>query len=53
MQFTIHEDTNEELIWSLILNNLSSILSTEAFTGNKKSMVRDAINTSFIFHPKM
>ena len=30
MHFTINEDSNEELIWSLILNNLSSNLSTEA-----------------------
>ena len=29
MHFTINEDSNEELIWSLILNNLSSNLSTE------------------------
>ena len=27
---TTNEDSNEELIWSLILNNLSSNLSTEA-----------------------
>ena len=30
MHFTTNEDSNEELIWSLILNNLSSNLSTEA-----------------------
>ena len=30
MQFTINEDANEELIWSLILTNLSSNLSKEA-----------------------
>ena len=30
MQFTTHEDSSEEVIWSLILNNLTSNLSTEA-----------------------
>ena len=30
MQFTTNEDSNEELIWSLILNNLPSTLLTEA-----------------------
>ena len=30
MHFTTNEDSNEELIWSLILNNLSSNLSMEA-----------------------
>jgi len=30
MQFTTHEDSSEEVIWSLILNNLTSKLSTEA-----------------------
>ena len=30
MQFTSNEDSNEELIWSLILNNLTADLSTEA-----------------------
>ncbi|ABU24083.1 Hypothetical protein PMN2A_2163 [Prochlorococcus marinus str. NATL2A] len=30
MQFTTHEDSSEEVIWSLILNNLNSNLSTEA-----------------------
>ena len=30
MQFTANEDSNEELIWSLILNHLPSNLSTEA-----------------------
>ena len=30
MQFTTNEDSSEELIWSLILNNLSSQLSMEA-----------------------
>ena len=30
MHFTTNEDSNEELIWSLILNNLSSNLSIEA-----------------------
>ena len=30
MQFTTNEDSNEELIWALILNNLSSNLSKEA-----------------------
>ena len=30
MHFTTNKDSNEELIWSLILNNLSSNLSTEA-----------------------
>ena len=30
MQFTTNEDSNDELIWSLILNNLSSNLSKEA-----------------------
>ena len=30
MQFTANEDSNEELIWSLILNNLSPRLSKEA-----------------------
>ena len=30
MHFTTNEDSNEELIWALILNNLTSNLSTEA-----------------------
>ena len=30
MHFTTNEDSNEELIWSLILNNLASDLSKEA-----------------------
>ena len=30
MQFTTNEDSSEEVIWSLILNNLTSSLSTEA-----------------------
>jgi len=30
MQFTTNEDSSEEVIWSLILNNLTSNLSTEA-----------------------
>ena len=30
MQFTTNEDSSEEVIWSLIVNNLSSNLSTEA-----------------------
>tara|TARA_Y100001968_G_C19077296_1_gene581320 strand:- start:304 stop:534 length:231 start_codon:yes stop_codon:yes gene_type:complete len=30
MQFTTSEDSSEELIWSLILNNLNSQLSKEA-----------------------
>ena len=30
MQFTANEDSNEALIWSLILNNLNSNLSKEA-----------------------
>ena len=30
MHFTTNEDSNEELIWALILKNLSSNLSTEA-----------------------
>ena len=30
MQFTTHEDSSEEGIWSLILNNLTSNLSSEA-----------------------
>ena len=30
MHFTTNEDSNEEVIWSLILNNLSSNLSKEA-----------------------
>ena len=30
MYFTANEDSNEELIWSLILNNLASDLSKEA-----------------------
>ena len=30
MQFTTNEDSNEELIWSLILNNLNTKLSNEA-----------------------
>tara|TARA_B100001250_G_scaffold406180_1_gene424806 strand:- start:223 stop:453 length:231 start_codon:yes stop_codon:yes gene_type:complete len=30
MQFTTNEDSNEELIWSLILNNLNSNLSKQA-----------------------
>ena len=30
MQFTTKEDSNEELIWKLILNNLTSNLSKEA-----------------------
>tara|TARA_Y100001968_G_scaffold300283_1_gene311582 strand:+ start:130 stop:360 length:231 start_codon:yes stop_codon:yes gene_type:complete len=30
MQFTTDEDSNEETIWSLILNNLSSNLLKEA-----------------------
>ena len=30
MQFTTNEDSSEEVIWSLILNNLTSKLSTEA-----------------------
>ena len=30
MQFTTNEDSKEELIWSLILNNLTSDLSKEA-----------------------
>ena len=30
MQFTANEDSNEELIWSQILNNLSSNLSKDA-----------------------
>ena len=30
MHFTTNEDSNEEVIWTLILNNLSSSLSNEA-----------------------
>ena len=30
MQFTTNEDSSEEVIWSLILNNLTSNFSTEA-----------------------
>ena len=30
MHFTTNEDSNEEVIWSLILNNLNSNLSKEA-----------------------
>ena len=30
MQFTTNVDSSEEVIWSLILNNLTSNLSTEA-----------------------
>ena len=30
MQFIINDDSSEKLIWSLILNNLSSNLSMEA-----------------------
>ena len=30
MQFTTNDDSSEEVIWSLILNNLTSNLSTEA-----------------------
>ena len=30
MQFTADEDSNEELLWSLILTNLTSNLSKEA-----------------------
>ena len=30
MQFTTNVDSSEEVIWSLILNNLTSKLSTEA-----------------------
>ena len=30
MHFTTNEDSNEELIWSLILNNLPSTLLTDA-----------------------
>ena len=30
MQFTTHEDSSEEVIWSLILNNLPPHLSYEA-----------------------
>ena len=30
MQFTTNKDSNEELIWSLILKNLPSDLSTKA-----------------------
>ena len=30
MQFTTNEDSSEEVIWSLILNNLTSNLLTEA-----------------------
>ena len=30
MQFTTNEDSSEEVIWSLILNNLTSNLSTVA-----------------------
>ena len=30
MQFTTYDDSNEDLIWSLILNNLNSDLSKEA-----------------------
>ena len=30
MHFTTNEDSNEELIWSLVLNNLPSNLSNEA-----------------------
>ena len=29
MQFTTNDDSSEEVIWSLILNNLTSNLSTE------------------------
>ncbi len=32
MQFTTNKDSNEELIWSLILENLSSDLSSKAPT---------------------
>tara|TARA_Y100001968_G_scaffold121599_1_gene110630 strand:+ start:155 stop:385 length:231 start_codon:yes stop_codon:yes gene_type:complete len=30
MHFTTNEDSTEEVIWSMILNNLASSLSTEA-----------------------
>ena len=30
MQFTTNEDSNEEIIWSLILNHLPSTLLTDA-----------------------
>ena len=30
MQFTTHENSSEEVIWSLILNNLTSNSSTDA-----------------------
>mgnify|MGYP001190799347 FL=1 len=30
MQFTTNEDSNEELVWLLILDNLNSKLSSEA-----------------------
>ena len=37
IQFTTNVDSSEEVIWSLILNNLTSNLSTEASAATSSS----------------